>query len=213
MNASILSIIENSRKRGKGTPLRECAVASCGRTAKSKSLCEKHYHRYRKFGDPLHAHRAGNGEKKAFLDAVVTANDTLSTECIFWPFKYREIGYGTFRFDGKDYLAHRYVCEKVKGPAPEEFLQAAHSCGNGASGCVSPNHLRWATPLENAADKATHGTVRRGEGSGRAKFTDEVIDAVKALKGQMPQRAIAAKFGMSQTYVGELFLSKKRAST
>lgn len=50
----------------------------------------------------------------------------------------------------------RVVCERVNGPAPTEKHETAHGCGN--SWCVNKRHLRWATHIENEADKLIHGT-------------------------------------------------------
>lgn len=55
-------------------------------------------------------------------------------------------------------LVHRLVCEAFHGLCPAG-MQVAHGDGNPANN-VSAN-LRWATPLENAADKRLHAAARR----------------------------------------------------
>lgn len=66
-------------------------------------------------------------------------------------------GYPVVTINGRQYGAHRLVCEWAWGPAPGG-AQALHSCDN--SRCVSPAHLRWGTHAENMADKVARGRCR-----------------------------------------------------
>jgi hypothetical protein len=93
------------------------------------------------------------------------------------------------------------VCETVHGPAPTAKHEAAHSCGNGHLGCVSPHHLSWKTPIENAADKLNHGTNPNGENNGQSKLTAENVSSIRQLAGILAQRKIAERFGVSQSAV------------
>lgn len=65
--------------------------------------------------------------------------------CLIWPFVSKLHGYGQFGYLGKNYYAHRFMCELAHGPAPSPLHEAAHSCGRGHEGCVNPQHLSWKT--------------------------------------------------------------------
>lgn len=118
-------------------------------------------------------------------------------DCLMWPFRGPN-GYGVFGYLGKQYYAHRYMCELVKGPPPTPEHEAAHSCGRGQFGCVNPCHLSWKTPSDNQRDRRLHGTKSSG---GRGRLTDEQAAQIRALRGAMPQREIAAMFNTSRANV------------
>ena len=129
-----------------------------------------------------------------FIDTAVSYT---GDECLFWPFA-TACGRGHLRRDGKDFMAHKVVCEQVHGAPPFAGAHAAHSCGNGHLGCVAPNHLRWATPAENAADKIEHGTAPRGENNGHAKLTaDQVLEVRRMFKLGMSNAQIAGAFDVT----------------
>jgi hypothetical protein len=89
---------------------------------------------------------------------------------------------------------HRFACEEIHGPQPTLKHLAAHSCGRGRDGCVNPKHLRWATPLENSADRMLHGTW------GYRLTQDEIIQ-IRNLYPLESLRKIAKRFNVSQTHI------------
>lgn len=128
--------------------------------------------------------------------------------CLIWPFGGAN-GYGTFGgwVDGKKVFvyAHRYMCELVHGPAPSSDHEASHSCGRGHEGCVHPRHVSWKTKSENQADRARHGTKSTGC---RGKLTPEQAAEIMSLRGRMPQKDIAARFGISRANVSLIHCGK-----
>jgi len=98
--------------------------------------------------------------------------------------------------DGRRFYAHRLMCEHHFGAAPSPHHEAAHSCGN--QWCVSPKHLRWATGVENAADRVLHGTDFRGERHPNVKLTREQIIDIRLAS--MSIKELAAKHGISRSY-------------
>ena len=89
--------------------------------------------------------------------------------CLIWPFA---------RFpDGRAHMRAgkpaRIMCEMAHGPAPSDKHRRRPRCGKAHDGCVHPQHLRWATAKENAADKvASTGLMLFGEAHYWAKLTD-----------------------------------------
>lgn len=146
-----------------GGPLRErnhsgiCSVPQCGKPYSSFGFCYAHWSKFRKYGDPLAGYTLpAKDELPNYYHNVVLKYEGSS--CLYWPYYTGGKGYGQIEIDGQRLYVHRLVCEAVNGPPPTPEHQAAHSCGKGHLGCVARNHLRWATRIENEADKILHGT-------------------------------------------------------
>jgi hypothetical protein len=146
--------------------------------------------------------------------------------------------YGHFRLRGKMEKAHRvaYLIAHGHWPMPCGLHEV---CDNPP--CCEAAHISEGTVAENITQRVargrsargdTHGrhthperTARgdangsrthpervpriRGEASGAAKYSDETIKAVRAAAGT--QREIAARFGMSQTHVGNIKRGEQRS--
>ena len=123
-------------------------------------------------------------------------------------------------------LVHRLVCAAFHGEPPTPAHHAAHGDGNGTNNRAS--NLRWATAVENEADKIAHGTARagkpsavpperrargakhgrhtrpdrnaRGERNGLSKLTEDKVTAIRL--DRRPRKAIAASHGITVTMVG-----------
>ena len=119
--------------------------------------------------------------------------------CLIWPFYRLRGGYGkTTNIDGKQHLAHRLICEWVNGDPPTPKHEAAHSCGLGHEGCVTPKHLSWKTNIENKLDRHRHGTAWM---NGQQKLGPAEVQKIRRLKGKKKQHDIAAMFGVSQANI------------
>lgn len=125
--------------------------------------------------------RAKIGEARAFVDDVIARARELRG-CVFWPFSRDEKGYAKFTINRQPQHVHRYVCIATKGPPPSPVHQAAHNCGNGSRGCVSPFCMRWATQIENEADKIEHGTRLMGEMVGNSKIDTATARQIHVLR-------------------------------
>lgn len=66
---------------------------------------------------------------------------------------------------------------------------------------MNPRHLSWKTHAENMADTLVHGTSTRGERHGYAKLTERDVREIVVLKGEMAQRVIGVRYGVSQSLV------------
>jgi hypothetical protein len=135
-----------------------CKIDGCDKRVVGFGLCMRHYRRFKRYGDPL-AGRVDDGEPERFL-AIAAAY--RGDECLIWPYGKVGDGYAAIRDGEKKIQVHRRVCEIVHGKPPSPSHLAAHSCGNGHLGCISPNHLRWATHKENMQDRFMHARLGFG---------------------------------------------------
>lgn len=149
-----------------------------------------------------HPSRRKPGVAYRHLVDVVLAYD--GTDCLFWPYATTE-GYGHLRSLGQDYLVHRLACEHINGEPPSPSHEAAHNCGKGHLGCVARRHLSWKTRAANVADKVPHGTHSRGHRQWNNKLTASDVSAIRAIKGTLCQREIAALYGVKQTTISAIF--------
>jgi hypothetical protein len=183
--------------------VRRCAVDGCDRPMKHLEWCGAHYERWRRHGDlneavPIRP----KGVALGILHQIVLPYQ--GDDCLQWPLKGRVFGYPKIAFEGQDRLVSRVVCEITHGPAPSPIHEAAHSCGNGAKGCISPKHIRWATPVENEADKVAHGTAPKGERNAQSKLREPDVVAIRRIGKSASQAAIARRFGVSPGLVSRI---------
>jgi hypothetical protein len=75
--------------------------------------------------------------------------------CRLWPGSLDVHGYGLVAGQ----RVNRAVCWRWCGPPPDDTYQAAHFCHNPR--CWAAEHLRWATPKENQADRKRLANTRR----------------------------------------------------
>lgn len=105
-----------------------------------------------------------------FADRVFDAGATDC--CQIWPFGVSD-GYVTLMLDsGIRVRLHAYICEKQNGPRPPDH-DAAHTCGH--KRCFNRGHLVWKTRQANLADRAAHGTLRRGDNYPNTKYPDALV--------------------------------------
>lgn len=188
---------------------RVCSVVGCSRPVSAAGMCSMHYQRQWSYGDPL-AGRTPNGAHKEW---VLNHVDWRGEACLLWPFARNAAGYAfsevarNIGTQTKSTLVHRVMCELRHGKPPTLDHQAAHSCGKGADGCVNPNHLRWATRVENEADKVVHGTHRRPD---RQVITDQ--QAKEILTSTESNTILATRYGVSKRYVNQIRAGIKRAA-
>jgi hypothetical protein len=97
-------------------------------------------------------------------------------------------------------FVHRLVCEAFHGPAPTDEHEVAHD--NGIRIDNRPANLRWATALENAADRDAHGRTTRGEATPWAVITESDAQVIKRLLAEdLPIPLIARAFQVSNSVV------------
>ena len=101
-------------------------------------------------------------------------------------------------FKRRKYYLHRVVAEAFHGKP--DGLQVRHLDGCKANNSAS--NLAWGTAIENASDRDAHGTTARNEMNGNYSVSDDrVAEAVQMVRDGVPQRKVAAAFGVSQSAV------------
>ncbi len=179
-----------------------CTIQPCDRVQYAKGMCQTHYRRHWRHGDPRFV-KIEHACRNAHKEWISSHLDYEGNECLVWPFPRNKSGYGKSTIGGKYVSAHRIICRLSKGEPPSPRHIVAHSCGNGHLGCVNPRHLRWATHKENSADSALHGTIARGERQHCAKLTKEKVLEIRKLRKlqNVSQKEIATMFGLAQSTV------------
>lgn len=126
----------------------------------------------------------------ALVELVLTSN---ADDCIVWPMA--NDPYPIMTMAGRQRRVNRVVCERAHGPAPTSDHQAAHECGN--KDCYNWRHLSWKTPVENMADKLTHGTAAKGERHGMARLTADQVAEIRRLRSEgWTFRKLGERFGV-----------------
>lgn len=191
--------------RGRKPKKLDCNIDACSKPHFARGFCHIHYARWRAHGDPLaEVKEPGLGQK--FLEEV--ALQYQGDDCLIWPFGRNTAGYGVFSNSGGTNIVARYICEQVHGAPPTEKHEARHLCGKGTSACISPKHVVWGTPHENQMDKVLHGTDIRGERHPLHKLTIEQAREALELKGIVPQKVLAERFGVARTTISHIHNGK-----
>lgn len=99
---------------------------------------------------------------------------------------------------------HELICLAFHGPRPSPEHEAAH--WDGTSSNNTPDNVRWATPLENAADRERHGrTASRKNGKHwRTKLTEQDVRVIRFLFLPRPRsnvRQLALRFGVTASTI------------
>lgn len=172
---------------------RICSIDGCGKPHFGRGWCGAHYSRWKRQADinkPVRTRSDPDEMDQFFQSAIVYKGN----ECLLWPFATYG-GYAKRHVKGYNGMqVHRIICQIVHGEPPSPSHQAAHNCGNGNLGCVAPTHLRWATPLENQADRIPHGTHVKGEQIPWARLTEDDVVYIRSMANIMRQADLALMF-------------------
>jgi hypothetical protein len=113
--------------------------------------------------------------------------------------------------DGKKWLGHRAMWTLIKGAIPER-MHVLHRCD--VTYCVNPAHLFLGTHADNMADMMRKGRWKRewkiGEGSSRAKLTDDNVREIRRLRAQgVTIREVAKRFGVTTGPIDQIMSGKR----
>ena len=139
--------------------------------------------------------------------------------------------YGVFRYQYKNWRAHRFAYAITHGDIPEGLL-VCHACDNPA--CCNPDHLLLGTNANNSEDMVTRGRslkgidivpperrargdksgarlhperMPRGERHGHSKLSDDIVRSIRLRHAAgESQQSIASSIGIHQTAVSRVVL-------
>jgi hypothetical protein len=101
---------------------------------------------------------------------------------------------------------HILVLEAFIGPCPEG-MEARHLDGNSYNPKLS--NLKWGTPVQNARDRVTHGTIVRGIKIKHSKLSPRKVHKIRRmLRKGMSQWDVGQVFGIHQVTVSEIHRKK-----
>ena len=180
---------------------RICSVKNCSNPIHSRGWCRLHYYRWHRNGE-MTPRYANDGTPHRFIHE--TALPFRSNDCLIWPFSRNARGYAEASKLHGTKLVHRAICIVVHGDPPTKRHHAAHSCGNGRSGCVNPLHITWKTPKQNEADKVRHGTSNRGERQGRAKLTEKQVREIRIRSESERPCDLGRRFNVSEATIRDI---------
>lgn len=176
-----------------------CKINQCDKPVRARGMCPMHYKRWASHGDPMTVLQAPAGDALYWIKE----NSSYSgEECLIWPFGKGNGGYGSIRFEGESKKPSSVMCLVAHGEKPDPASEAAHSCGNGKSGCVNPGHLRWASRKQNHQDRFFHGTLK-------TNLTVSDVASVKSMYQRGDRQAqISKKLGISRAAISSIVNEK-----
>lgn len=208
-------------------PLNACSIADCGAKVSGRGLCNRHWKRWRIYGDPLAPPKLRGPKRRRPLEARFWEKVALletDRGCWEWEAGVGTSGYGKIGAGGAGegtLHAHRVAWELVNGPIPAG-LHICHRCDNRL--CVNPSHLFTGTSADNIADMHSkgreargfsHGTrtrpeaIRKGVAHHMAKLTEVQVREIRAMYQTQPSYgAIAKRMGVSETSIRYIIARK-----
>lgn len=188
--------------------MKRCSVDGCTRTRFGHGYCNTHYLQVRRTGGLLPRRTS----QERFWTLVDKGNG-----CWLWRGPRTSKGYGNFWHNGGRMYAHRYSWEILHDPIAEG-LCVLHRCDTPL--CVNPTHLFLGTRADNIEDCRRKGRTSKGDAHpkrrgigvakgaqhGRAKLTDEQVQAIRTAyqPGRGNERnyaALAKHYGVNKTQI------------
>lgn len=136
---------------------KKCQVEDCDRPYKCRGLCQVHYNRWRKRGDPTVPVRIW----AASPEESYSARTKPAGDCLVWTGSLDKFGYGRIHDGERTVKAHRWAYARFNGPISDGDL-VDHICHNPA--CVRPEHLRIANKAQNMQN--LRGATKANKSSG-----------------------------------------------
>lgn len=119
-------------------------------------------------------------------------------ECWLWAASTGASGYPRIWINNIDYCATRIAYLDFYGLQPGSQM-VCHSCDTPM--CMNPNHFFLGSHDDNMADRQSKGRQYKGASHHRAKFTEQQVLEVFALKGHESSTSIAKRLGVSKSSI------------
>lgn len=165
--------------------IKVCTIDNCEQKHVANGLCRKHYMRMWNYG------RLELLDREP-IESKYSINQ--KTGCWEWLLGKDKDGYGKICAGRKSLRAHRYLWELKNGPIPSGLL-VCHKCDNPK--CVNPDHMFLGTHKDNHDDRGRKNRQAKGEVSGSAKFTENIIQGILTASSYKEAKE---RFGVSKTH-------------
>lgn len=128
-----------------------CEIDGCEEPVRARGMCNVHYRRLLRTGDP-NTVKIIHGDTVARFLSKVDKNGPF--DCWIWTGHTNDWGYGVLGVGGnQNQLAHRWSYEHHIAPIPDGLV-IDHLCR--VRNCVNPAHLEPVTPAQNTG-RGGHG--------------------------------------------------------
>ena len=114
-----------------------CSLNACDNPSRTRGYCARHYRRLIRSGTPDFP-----TDEDRFWNSI----EKTESSCWIWQKSCFPSGYAQFKAQKKNWRAHRYAYELIKGKIPEG-LTLDHLCR--VKNCVNPDHLEAVSFEEN----------------------------------------------------------------
>ncbi len=147
--------------------------------------------------------------------AHLVARGVLSASgCLEWSGSRKADGYGQVRFGGRVWRVTRLVWTLANGPMRRDEI-VRHRCDNPP--CFLLEHLESGSRADNMADMVSRGRMAQQQRPHlrralRKLRREDVAGIFAALDHGESQRSVAARFGVCQQHVSDVWRGKRAAS-
>jgi len=175
-----------------------CTVENCDGSVYAFGLCNKHYQRFKKYGDVNGGLKNHAPPEERFWRFVVKTND-----CWNWSGK-KNNGYGVLSKGSKSdgyFLAHRFSWSMHNQEEILSGMVVMHKCDNPS--CVNPEHLILGTSKDNTQDMIAKGRrnlkIPVGVKNGKSLLDEEKVRFIRA--SNLPHAVLARMLNVSSNCV------------
>lgn len=180
------------------------SCVECGNSpVVAKDMCNIHYRRFKKTGDPNRTNfkrsKYHPGTEDHFKESTKYVDGPLDTQCLIWTKALTKSGYGLIGSKPLKY-AHRFSYELYVGEVPKGYY-VCHKCDNPS--CCNPGHLFAGEPQSNHDDMINKGRDRK-----YTRLSDEEIREIRS--SSLPQNELANKYSITKLYVNRIQQGKAR---
>ena len=175
-----------------------CSVENCDREAKKSGMCNMHYLRVRRHGNPNDGSKNHAPIEERFWRFIIK-----NESCWSWTGN-KALGYGRISTGKKPYvlvLAHRLSWEIHNKQKIPEGMFVMHKCDNPE--CCNPDHLMIGTPKENTQDMIAKGRKRvvapLGTENGKSVLNEEKVRFIRS--SDLPHAKLAKLLEVSPSCV------------